>query len=126
MVYWFFLTETETVLITAVAGGENIYPVEIEECLVQHPAIIDASVVGIKHKHYGEVVGAFLRGGVARAHRPGDKDVQTWVGNSLGRHKMPVHIFWLGDECVGDDYPKTGSGKVTKHVLSELAKSLIR
>lgn len=124
------MTESDTVLIAAIAGGENIYPVEVEECLVQHPAILDASVIGIKDDHYGEVVGAFLRGHVARgrvpgAGRPSDKDVQTWVKTSLGRHKVPVHIFWLGDGIIGNDYPKTGSGKVKKHVLSELAKSLI-
>ena len=42
------------------SGGENIYPLEIEERLMAHPSVSRAVVVGLKDKHYGEVVGAFV------------------------------------------------------------------
>lgn len=51
-----------------IRGGENIYPLEIEERLVQHPEIERAIVVGVKHKRYGEVVGAFLQRSVNTSH----------------------------------------------------------
>lgn len=44
-----------------IRGGENIYPLEIEERLIQHPEIERAIVIGVKHNRYGEVVGAFLQ-----------------------------------------------------------------
>lgn len=107
------------------SGGENIYPAEIEERLMQHPAIIEASVVGIRSDRYGEVVGAFLQSTTPNGTRPSDGQLQSWVGESLGRHKIPARLFWLGDQSVCDEYPKTGSGKVKKYVLSELGTSLV-
>ncbi|KKF96681.1 putative acyl-CoA synthetase YngI [Ceratocystis platani] len=43
-----------------IRGGENIYPLEIENCLIQHPKIVDASVVGVPDDKYGESVAAFI------------------------------------------------------------------
>ena len=53
-----------------IRGGENIYPREIEEVLVSHPAVADASVVGVPDAYYGEVVGAAIR--PAGTAQPGD------------------------------------------------------
>src|SRR5580704_4477773 len=44
-----------------IRGGENIYPREIEEVLIAHPAVADASVLGVPDAYYGEVVGAAIR-----------------------------------------------------------------
>ncbi len=44
-----------------IRGGENIYPREIEEVLIAHPAVADASVLGVPDDYYGEVVGAAIR-----------------------------------------------------------------
>ena len=44
-----------------IRGGENIYPREIEEVLIAHPAVADASVLGVPDDYYGEVVGAAVR-----------------------------------------------------------------
>ncbi|KAF7550762.1 hypothetical protein G7046_g7919 [Stylonectria norvegica] len=61
-----------------IRGGENIYPLEIEERLMAHPAISRAIVVGLKSKHYGEVVGAFVE--LADAHaRPDTQELRGWV-----------------------------------------------
>jgi acyl-CoA synthetase (AMP-forming)/AMP-acid ligase II len=43
-----------------IRGGENIHPLEIENCLLAHPAVAEASVVGVRDEKYGEVVGAFV------------------------------------------------------------------
>ncbi|KAI9925758.1 hypothetical protein ASPWEDRAFT_158213 [Aspergillus wentii DTO 134E9] len=104
-----------------IRGGENIWPTEIEERLISHPLISEASVVGLKDERYGEAVGCFLKA----ASKLSDKEVQDWVSQTLGRHKAPKHIFWIGDARVGDDFPKTGSGKHQKHVMRAMGDRLI-
>ncbi|KAL4756760.1 uncharacterized protein BDW70DRAFT_153926 [Aspergillus foveolatus] len=107
-----------------IRGGENIFPREIEDRLVAHGSITEASVVGIKDEKYGEVVGCFLKLTPGR-QRVQDAEIQQWVGGSLGRHKAPQHVFWIGDVAVGDDFPKTGSGKHQKHLLRDIGNRLV-
>jgi acyl-CoA synthetase (AMP-forming)/AMP-acid ligase II len=47
------------------------------------------------------------------------------VRKVLGRHKAPVHVFWLGEDC-SDEVPLTGSGKIKKFVLREVAEGLLK
>ena len=103
-------------------GGENILPLEIEERLVQHPSIIQASVIGIADTKYGEAVGAFLQHRTTH-EQPSQEELAKFVRETLGWHKAPVHVFWLS---VDEDFPKTGSGKIKKHVLKEKGAELIR
>lgn len=107
-----------------IRGGENIFPREIEERIMQHPAINEASAVAIKNERYGEVVGCFLKA-VDASPRPSDEELKKWVGERLGRHKAPVYCFWIGDAGIGTDFPKTGSGKIKKHVLCDIGNSLV-
>ncbi|PGH13042.1 hypothetical protein AJ79_03879 [Helicocarpus griseus UAMH5409] len=108
-----------------IRGGENIYPLEIEERLTAHPAISRAAVVGIPDKHYGEVVGAFLV--LEAGHTsPSAEEVRDWTREKLGRHKAPKHIFVFGsDPRLPADIPQTGSGKVQKQILRDLGKKLV-
>ena len=85
-----------------------------------HYSITEASVVGLPDERYGEDVAAFLRGNGVPSAPLNSTEIASWVGETLGRHKVPKHIFWLGDEVVGVDFPKTGSGKVMKHVLKDI------
>ncbi|CAN9354845.1 unnamed protein product [Alternaria alternata] len=110
-----------------IRGGENIFPAEIEEQLLRHPSISEASVVGLSDEKYGEIVSCFLRvsGGEQKVR---DEDVRAWVGAKLGRQKVPARVFWVGDEagCVAVDFPKTGSGKHQKHLLKDLGESVLK
>ncbi|KAK3939177.1 hypothetical protein QBC46DRAFT_152157 [Diplogelasinospora grovesii] len=112
-----------------IRGGENIYPLEIEERLVAHPAIAQAIVVGLKDAHYGEVVGAFLGLDHERhkkSQQLADGEVRDWVRRHLGKHKAPTHIFWLGiSEGVPASVPLTGSGKVRKFEMAQLGNKLL-
>lgn len=90
-----------------------------------HPSINEASVVGIKDERYGEVVGCFLKAaeGIPRLAQ---QDVKQWVSEKLGRHKSPQYVFWIGDAGVGDDFPKTGSGKHQKHLMRDIGNRLVQ
>jgi acyl-CoA synthetase (AMP-forming)/AMP-acid ligase II len=107
-------------------GGENIYPLEIEERLAAHPSISRAVVVGLKNKHYGEVVGAFLEQMGGGRPKPSDQELRDWVRSRLGNHKAPSHIFWLGEEGVPETVPLTGSGKVRKFEMAELGNKILQ
>ena len=85
----------------------------------------EASVVGLPDDRYGEVVACFLRQ-AAMASRLSAIEVSDWVRAGLGRHKAPKHVFWIGDPGIGNDYPKTGSGKVQKHILRDIGQRLIQ
>lgn len=91
---------------------------------MQHPQIMNASVVGLKDAKYGEVVAAFLQS--PGGEKPADDELRQWVTSKLSRHKAPKHIFWLGDRRVGDTYPLTGSGKVKKHLLRDLGDGILK
>ncbi|KAK4186298.1 putative long chain fatty acid acyl-CoA [Podospora australis] len=107
-----------------IRGGENIYPLEIEERLVAHPSISMAVVVGLKDAHYGEVVGAFLQ--LDDGHtKPTVEEVREWCRSKLGRHKAPTHVFWLGHDGVPSTVPLTGSGKVRKFEMAQLGNQLL-
>lgn len=107
-----------------ILGGENIYPLEIEERLVQHSSITRAIVVGVSHPRYVEVPAAFLLHEEG-TDKPSLDEVQSWVRKVLGRHKAPVHVFWLGEDC-SDEVPLTGSGKIRKFVLRDVAENLLK
>jgi acyl-CoA synthetase (AMP-forming)/AMP-acid ligase II len=106
-------------------GGENIYPLEIEERLAAHPAIEVASVIGIPDQKYGEVVGAFLALAADVSARPSDEELRAWTRETLGRHKAPQYFFVFGEEGVDRTIPVTGSGKVRKVDLRKIAASVL-
>ena len=82
-------------------------------------------MVGAPDPKYGEKVVAFVKLAEG-ASRPSDADVAAWVREALARHKSPAHTFWIGDQGVGNDFPKTASGKHQKHVLRGIAISLLQ
>ncbi|PUU78527.1 acyl-CoA synthetase/AMP-acid ligase-like protein II [Tuber borchii] len=98
-----------------IRGGENIHPLEIENCLLAHPKIVESSVVGLKDERYGEVVAAFVRkeGGLTT------NEVRGWVREKLSHHLVPKYVFWV------DVYPKTASGKIQKFLLQEMGAELV-
>ncbi|KAG0153810.1 hypothetical protein PDIDSM_1189 [Penicillium digitatum] len=107
-----------------IRGGENIYPLEIEERLTAHPSIELASVIGIPDSKYGEVVGAFITI-TSGAGRPTDDELRAWTRETLGRHKAPQHVFVFGEEGASSTVPVTGSGKVRKVELRQMAMAVL-
>jgi acyl-CoA synthetase (AMP-forming)/AMP-acid ligase II len=110
-----------------IRGGENISPVEIEERLYMHPTVKQAAVFGIPSKRYGEEVAALLELEEGMK-RPSDKEIRSWVQETLARFKAPVKIWWLGDTARGipPAWPKTSNGKLKKKDIREMGARLMK
>ena len=101
-----------------IRGGENIYPLEVENFLLTMPGILDAQVIGIPDPKYGEIVGAFVR------TRPGyegmtEEEVRAFSIPRIARYKVPKRVFFV------NDFPMTPSMKVQKFKLREMAQEFI-
>jgi long-chain acyl-CoA synthetase len=105
-----FLTITDRKKDMIIRGGENIYCVEIENRLVEHPAVADAAVIGVPHPELGEEVKAVVQVGPG-APLTAD-DVRDWVRAELADFKVPAHV-----DVRTDPLPRNASGKLLKNVL---------
>jgi len=95
-----------------VSGGENVFPREVEELLVTHPAIIDAAVLGADDEAFGQRLRAFV------VLKPGESldaaAVQEFVKDNLARYKSPRDVLFL------DELPRNPTGKILKRELAQL------
>ncbi len=95
-----------------ISGGENIYPAEIENLLVDCPQVQEAAAVGLPHARWGEVVVAVV------VPRPGarldEAMVLQWLDGKLARFKLPRQVIFT------ESLPKTALGKVQKNGLLDL------
>ena len=98
-----------------ISGGSNVYPREIEEVLLTHPAVAEACVVGMPHEKWGESGVAVLvlePGASATA-----ADLLAHVDGKLAKYKWPASFaFW-------SELPKSGYGKVTKRDVKQLLEA---
>ena len=102
-----------------IRGGENIHPLEVENCLLAHDSVREVSVVGLPDAKYGEVVAAFVI-----AHKGtsmSSEEVRSWVREKMSHHLVPKYVFWDVTE-----YPKTASGKIQKFKLREMGVELLK
>ena len=101
-----------------IRGGENIYPREIEEFLYHMEGINDIQVAAVPSEKYGEEVGAFIIQKEGITLTP--EDVQAFCRGQIARHKIPKYVFFI------DQFPMTGSGKIQKYKLKEMAIQLCK
>jgi long-chain acyl-CoA synthetase len=95
-----------------IRGGENVYCVEIESVLYEHPAVAEAAVIGIPHAVLGEEVGAVVH--LRRGMSATEADLQQHVGAHLAGFKVPVKVWFYEDEL-----PRNPAGKVMKRDLRD-------
>ena len=92
-------------------GGENVYPVEIEHRLQEHPDVAEAAVVGVDHPELGQDIRAIV---VARPGADLDvEDLRTFCAESLAYYKVPSH--W---EVRSEPLPRNATGKLLRNVLT--------
>jgi len=94
-----------------IRGGENLFPAEIENAMLEHEAIAEVAVVGIPDEKWGEQVACFLRGN--GKPRPDDAALKAFIRERLSPQKTPAYWIWV------DEWPLTGSGKIQKFKLRE-------
>ena len=91
-----------------VSGGENVFPKEVEDCLVGHEAVAEAAAVGVDDDDYGMRLRAF----VARRGDVTEDELKDHVKTHLARYKVPREIVFL------DELPRNATGKVLKRDLA--------
>ena len=108
-----FLTLKDRSKDLIVSGGSNIYPREVEEALLAHPAVAEVSVVGRPDREWGESVVAFV---VARGAPPSAAELDRMCLERIARFKRPKEYRFV------DALPKNNYGKVVKSELRSLLK----
>lgn len=91
-----------------VSGGENVFPKEVEDCLVGHDAVAEAAAIGVDDPDYGTRLRAF----VARRSDVTEDELKDYVKSNLARYKVPREIVFL------DELPRNATGKVLKRDLA--------
>src|SRR5438477_1285725 len=92
-----------------ISGGENISSVEVEGCLLRHPAIQEVAVVGMPHEKWGEAPHAFVI--LRKGAKASEEELKLHVRNGLAHFKTPQWVSFV------DELPKTATGKVQKFLL---------
>ncbi|MFC9795838.1 AMP-binding protein [Streptomyces sp. NPDC127584] len=95
-----------------VRGGENVYCVEVEDVLQQHPDVVDAAVLGVPHPLLGEEVAAVVR--LRPGAEVGADELRAHVGGRLAAFKVPAHVLVRDEEL-----PRNPTGKLLKRELRE-------
>lgn len=92
-----------------VSGGENVFPQEVEDCLVAHDRVQEVAAIGVADDDYGQRLRAF----VVRAGEVTADELRDHVKANLARFKVPREIVFL------DELPRNATGKVLKRELAE-------
>ena len=93
-----------------ISGGENIYPAEIENVLLAHPAVKEAGVCGMDDERWGQVPVAFL----VLKEKVSKEEVLHFCQDKLAKYKMPKEIH------IVDQLPRNGANKLVRRKLKEL------
>ena len=109
---WLYLTDRKAYMI--ISGGVNIYPREIEDVLIQHPAVADVAVFGIPNEDLGEEVKAVVQ--LLPGNDAGDetsRELMQFVRSHVAGFKCPRPIDFV------DELPRLPTGKLYKRVLRD-------
>merc|ERR1712032_4316 len=100
-------------------GGENIFPKEVEEPLISHPSVSNASVIGVPDQRLGEQVCAWIswKGGapVGEAAKDAEQAIREYLKDKIAHFKVPKYIVFK------DEFPMTVTGKIRKIEMREIS-----
>jgi acyl-CoA synthetase (AMP-forming)/AMP-acid ligase II len=91
-----------------IVGGENIYPIEIEDAVHNHPKVYDVAVIGIPDDRLGEIIGAVID--VKPGESLTEKEIMTFIEGLLPKYKRPRKVIF-------DKVPRNPTGKIEKTKL---------
>ncbi|HEY9263899.1 MAG TPA: acyl-CoA ligase FadD12 [Mycobacterium sp.] len=94
-----------------VSGGENVYPIEVENTLAAHPEVAEASVIGVDDEQYGQRLAAFVVLKAGAAVTP--ETLKQHVRENLANYKVPREITIL------DELPRSITGKISRKELQD-------
>jgi fatty-acyl-CoA synthase len=106
--YYFVAGRTKEMYIS---GGENVYPVEIENILCGHPNIREAAIIAIEDKKWGEVGVAYI---IPEGEMPSEVELNAFCRAKMSGYKIPVRFIKV------DDFPRTPAGKIQKHLFGKI------
>ncbi|MEA3322245.1 MAG: long-chain fatty acid--CoA ligase [Bacillota bacterium] len=109
--YYYIVGRTKDMIIS---GGENIYPLEVEQILCQHEAVKEACVIGVPHPVWGEAVIAI----VSSKKQTSERELLTFCKTRIGVYKIPKKIVFV------PEIPKTAVGKLDKKNLQNSFRKL--
>jgi long-chain acyl-CoA synthetase len=96
-----------------IRGGENIYCIEVENVLYEHPAVMDAALVAVPHKQLGEEPGAVVH--LKPGMHASEDELRQFVAGKLAAFKVPVKVvFWP------ETLPRNANGKILKTELKKI------
>jgi fatty-acyl-CoA synthase len=92
-----------------ISGGSNVYPREIEEKVLAHPAVAEVAIVGVPDRIWGEagIAVCVLRDGA----RLNEQELLAWLAPKVARYKLPKRVFFWAE------LPRSGYGKITKKLI---------
>lgn len=93
-----------------ISGGENVYPAEIEEVLLSHPAVTEAGVTGVDDEQWGQVPIAFC----VCKEKVTEHDILNHCEERLARYKLPKHIYFV------ETLPRNAANKLLRRELVHL------
>ena len=105
---YFYIVDRKKDLI--IRGGLNVYPLEIEEVLYQHPAVAEAAVIGIPDEHLGEEIGAAVTLKPTATATTGE--LRAFVKDRVAPYKYPRYVW------IRPDLPKGPTGKILRREVS--------
>ena len=104
-----FVFLTDRIKDMIVTGAENVYPIEVESTLAEHPDVADVAVIGVPDERWGETVKAVV------VRRPGsiltEDELLSWAKDKVAGFKRPRSVDFV------DELPRNPSGKLLKRVL---------
>ncbi|MCG1020038.1 long-chain fatty acid--CoA ligase [Sutcliffiella horikoshii] len=109
--YFYIVGRTKDMIIS---GGENIYPLEVEQILCQHEAVKEVCVLGVPHPVWGEAVIAI----VSNKKQTSEKELLTFCKRRIGVYKIPKKVIFV------PELPKTAVGKLDKKNLLDSFRGL--
>ncbi|MCC3355510.1 acyl-CoA synthetase [Bacillus sp. REN16] len=100
-----------------ITGGENVYPLEVEQCISKHPVINEVAVIGVPHEKWGEMVIAVVS--LMPDQQISRGELKEYCQTKIGKYKVPKDFIFV------DEIPKTHVGKIDKNQLQKTYENLV-